>query len=36
MEDELLKYLYDINEAASAILHFVEGKSLDDYKKDDL
>ncbi len=36
MEDELLKHFYDIKEAASAILRFVRGKTLDDYEQDDL
>ena len=36
MEDELLKYLYDIKEAAAAILRFVRGKTFDDYEQDEL
>jgi uncharacterized protein with HEPN domain len=36
MEDDLLKYLYDIKEAAAAILRFVRGKTLDDYERDEL
>jgi uncharacterized protein with HEPN domain len=36
MEDELLKYLYDIREAASAILRFVRGKTFDEYEQDEL
>jgi uncharacterized protein with HEPN domain len=36
MRDEVLKYLYDIREAASAIKGFVAGKCFDDYCKDDL
>ena len=36
MEDELLKYLYDIREAASTILRFVRGKTFDEYEQDEL
>ena len=36
MEDELLKHVYDIKEAALAILRFVRGKTFDDYEQDDL
>lgn len=36
MEDDLLKHLYDIKEAASAILRFVRGKTFDDYERDEL
>ncbi len=36
MKDEILKYLYDIREAASAILTFVAGKSFEEYETDDL
>ena len=36
MEDEILKHLYDIKEAASAILRFVRGKTFDDYEQDEL
>ena len=36
MEDEILKHLYDIQAAATAILQSVRGKTLDDYDKDEL
>jgi hypothetical protein len=36
MEDDLLKYLYDIKEAAGAILRFVHGKTFADYERDEL
>jgi hypothetical protein len=36
MEDDPLKYLYDIQEAAAAILRFVHGKMFDDYERDEL
>lgn len=36
MEDELLKHLYDIKEAASAILRFVCGKTFAEYEQDEL
>ena len=36
MEDETLTHLYDIKEAALAILRFVHGKSFDDYVSDEL
>jgi uncharacterized protein with HEPN domain len=36
MEDDLLKYLYDIREAAAAILRFVRDKTFDDYERDEL
>ena len=36
MEDDLLKYLYDIKEAAAAILRFVRDKTFDDYERDEL
>jgi uncharacterized protein with HEPN domain len=36
MEDDLLKHLYDIKEAAAAILRFVHGKTVDDYERDEL
>ena len=36
MDAEILKYLYDIKDAASAILRFVQHKSYDDYRKDEL
>jgi uncharacterized protein with HEPN domain len=32
----LLKHLYDIKDAASAILRFVRGKPFDDYEQDEL
>lgn len=36
MDDEILKYLYDIKDAASAILKFVQDKTYDDYRVDEL
>jgi len=36
MEDQILKHLYDIGEAASAIIRFVHGKTYDDYEDDEL
>jgi uncharacterized protein with HEPN domain len=36
MEDDLLKHLYDIKEAAAAILRFVRGKTFGDYERDEL
>jgi uncharacterized protein with HEPN domain len=36
MEDDILKYLYDIREAALAIFRFVRGKTFDDYVHDEL
>ena len=36
MEDDLLKYLYDIKQAAAAILRFVRGKTFADYERDEL
>lgn len=36
MRDEILKHLYDIREAASAISRFVRGKAFDDYEQDEL
>jgi uncharacterized protein with HEPN domain len=36
MEDDLLKHLYDIKEAAAAILRFVRGKAFADYERDEL
>jgi uncharacterized protein with HEPN domain len=36
MEDDLLRHLYDIKEAAAAILRFVRGKTFDDYERDEL
>src|SRR5919109_3701766 len=36
MEDDLLKHLYDIKEAAAAMLRFVRGKTFDDYEQDEL
>lgn len=36
MDDEILKYLYDIKDAASAILKFVQDKTYDDYREDEL
>ena len=36
MEDDILKHLYDIREAAFAISRFVSGKTFDDYELDEL
>jgi uncharacterized protein with HEPN domain len=36
MEAEVLKYLRDIQDAASAIREFVRGKSFQDYSEDEL
>ncbi len=36
MENEVLKHLVDIKEAASAIRQFVSGKSREDYHRDEL
>ncbi len=36
MENDILKHLYDVQEAASLIFQFVSDKSFDDYKRDDL
>ena len=36
MENKILKYLSDIRDAVSAILKFVEGKTYEDYREDDL
>jgi uncharacterized protein with HEPN domain len=36
MKDETLKHLFDIKEAASAILSFVKNKTFDDYNRDEL
>ena len=36
MKDDFLKHLYDIKEAASAILRFVHGKTFADYERDEL
>ncbi|MBT4502818.1 MAG: DUF86 domain-containing protein [Gemmatimonadetes bacterium] len=36
MEDQILKYFYDIQEAASAIRRFVHGRTFDDYQGDEL
>jgi uncharacterized protein with HEPN domain len=36
MEDDILKYLYDMREAALAISRFVRGKTFDDYEQDEL
>jgi uncharacterized protein with HEPN domain len=36
MEDDFLRHLYDIKEAAAAILQFVRGKTFDDYERDEL
>ncbi|MCF6149936.1 MAG: DUF86 domain-containing protein [Candidatus Kuenenia sp.] len=36
MKDEILKYLFDIREAALAIFQFVHGKKFEDYEQDEL
>ena len=36
MDAEILKYLYDIQDATSAILKFVQDKTYDDYQEDEL
>src|SRR5919197_1961921 len=36
MANEILKYLYDIREAAAAISRFVHSKTFDDYEQDEL
>jgi uncharacterized protein with HEPN domain len=36
MADDILKHLYDIREAASAIRQFVEDKSFQEYGEDEL
>jgi uncharacterized protein with HEPN domain len=36
MEDDILKHLHDIKEAALAIFRFVNGKRFEDYKQDEL
>jgi uncharacterized protein with HEPN domain len=36
MEDDLLKYLYDIKQAAAAILRFVRGQTFADDERDEL
>lgn len=36
MEVEILKYLSDVRDAVSAILKFVEDKTYEDYREDDL
>ena len=36
MADDVPKHLYEIKEAASAVLRFVDGKTFDDYEKDEL
>ncbi len=36
MDAEILKYLYDIKDATSAILKFVQDKTYDDYQEDEL
>jgi uncharacterized protein with HEPN domain len=36
VKDDFLKHLYDIKEAASAILRFVRGKMFEDYDQDEL
>ena len=36
MEDNILKHLYDIKEAALSISRFIKGKSFSDYETDEL
>lgn len=36
MRDEILKYLFDIKEAALAIFQFVHDKKFEDYEQDEL
>ena len=36
MKDEILKHLYDVKEAAGAIIRFIENKTFDDYEQDEL
>jgi len=36
MEPDILKHLYDIRDASWAIGRFVEGKTFEDYEKDEL
>ena len=36
MKDEILKHLYDVREAAGAIIRFIENKTFDDYEQDEL
>ena len=36
MEDERLKYLYDIKASAAAILQFIRGKTFEDYSQNEL
>ena len=36
MDAEILKYLYDIKDATSAVLKFVQDKTYDDYQEDEL
>jgi uncharacterized protein with HEPN domain len=36
MENDILKHLYDMREAALAISRFVHGTTFDDYEQDEL
>ena len=36
MEDQILKHLYDVREAARAIARFVHGKAFEDYQQEEL
>ena len=36
MEDEILKHLYDIREAASSICRFIDRKTFEDYQQDEM
>ena len=36
MKDEILKHLYNVREAAGAIIRFIENKTFDDYEQDEL
>ncbi len=36
MKDEISKYLYDIREAAEAIIRFVADKSFEDYRQNEM
>jgi uncharacterized protein with HEPN domain len=35
MDEQVLKYIYDAVQAANKIVHFVEGKSFEEYNRDD-
>jgi len=36
MKDDIFKYLHDIKEAALAISQFIQGKTFDNYRHDEL